>query len=314
MPTTTRFSVDLTEEQLFELLGHEVRMEVLRVLWETFEFDAYVTQSRDPVPFTDLRERAAYDGSGNFGYHLEKLVGTLVEKTAEGYLLSPLGYNIMRALDTYATFEYETLDETVLADSCPFCGGNLLGSYQRQVLAVSCQSCDGLAETGYFTFVQLESTTVAEVDIPDLLDAGIQNLEQRVRSSLYGRCWECHSTLDRTLEYCDAHASTDRKVCAECDHRYAMLLDVECPNCGTGGRGPLFEYAMLVPEVRVLLANHGLGARQVGPWRYRLAAFEAVEETDLTTDPPGVTYRFERGDDAVAVRIEDRDGITSTVL
>jgi len=314
MPTTTRFSVDLTEEQLFELLGHEVRMEVLRVLWEAFEFDAYVTQSREPVPFAELRERAAYEGSGNFGYHLERLVGTLLEKTAEGYLLSPLGYNIMRALDTYATFEYETLEETVLADPCPFCGGALVASYQREVLEVNCRNCDGLAETGYFTFVQLESTTAADLDTQDLLDAGIQNLEQRVRSSLYGRCWECHRTLERTLEHCDEHTATGAEVCPECDHRYAMLIDVNCPNCGTGGRGPLFEYAMLVPEVRMLFADRGLGARQVGPWRYRLTAFGAVEETDLTTDPPGVTYRFVLKDDSVAVRIEDRDGITCTVL
>lgn len=313
MTTATTFRVDLTEEQLFELLGHEVRMDVLRVLWEAFEFDEYVTETRDPVAFAELRRRSEYDGCGNFGYHLEKLVGTLVEKEREGYLLSPLGYNLMRALDTYATFEYETVEETALSDPCPFCGGELVASYQRELLEVHCRDCDGLAESGYFTFVQVESTTVTHIGIEDLLDAGIRTLEQRVRSSLYGRCWECYSTLERTLECCETHAG-DERVCPDCSHRYAMRIDVDCPNCGTGGRGPLFEYAMLVPDVRVLFADHGLAARQVGPWRYRLAAFEAAEEGDLAVDPPGVTYRFELGDDTVAVRIEDRDGIVCTVL
>lgn len=312
--TVTDYSVHLTESELFELLGHEVRMDVLRVLWDEFEFRDYVVEAREPIPFTELRSRSSYDGGGNFDYHLEKLVGGLVVKESDGYLLSPLGYNIMRVLDTYATFEYETIEETVLADPCPFCGGDLVGSYQREILKVECQDCDGLAEEGYFTFVQLQSTTAGDVEMERLLDAGIQTLEQRIQLSLRGLCWDCQSTLDREFEHCVDHSATSADVCSECHHRYMAKVNVHCTNCATAGHGPLSEYAMLMPAVRALFAEHGVGARQVGPWGYRLAAFEAVEELDFSEDPPGITYRFELADDSVAVRIESRDDIVCTVL
>lgn len=308
----TNNSIQLTESELFELLGHEVRMDVLRVLWDDTELAEYVTRCREPVPFAELRGRSGYEGSGNFDYHLRKLVGTLVTGESDGYLLSPLGRNIMHALDTYATFEYETIEETVLAEPCPFCGGNLAGSYQREILQVECRDCDGLAEDGLFIFVQMESTTTTGLGVEQLLDAGVQMLEHRARSSMQGICWDCQSTLERRFECCENHASTG--VCTDCQHRYLMRVDVTCPNCGTAGRGPLLEYAMLVPAVRALFADHRLGTRQVGPWCYRLAALGAVEELDFGDGPLGVTYRFELDDDTVAVRIENRDDIVCTVL
>lgn len=306
------FSVDITEDELFKLLGNDTRMRILGVLWEEFDFQAYVTQSQEPVPFSDLRSQAGR-GNTNFNYHLEQLLGVLVEKRDVGYLLTPLGYNLMRAIDTYATFEYDTVSQTPLEEPCPFCDGTLLGRYEREILEVRCRDCGALAEDGNFTFVQLETTTAGNLELDRLLDVGIRNLEERVESSFHGICWECHSTLERTLERCDDHERDGSGVCPACSHRYGIQVDVECPNCNTGGRGPLLEYALLVPDVRALFRRHGLGPADVGPWCYRLAAFEAVEEADLSVDPPGVTYRFALDDDVVAVRIEEADEIGITV-
>ena len=310
---TEPLTVDVTEEQLFKLLGNDIRMSVLQALWGTFEFEAYITQSREPVSFTDLRKRAEYDGSGNFGYHLEQLVDVLVERHDEGYLLSPLGYNLMRAIDTYATFEYETIGETILDDPCPFCGGDLVGSYRREILEVVCRDCGGLNEGGNFTFVQLTSTTTTGLDLDQLLDIGTLTLEQRVNHARHGICWECHSKPDRTVEVCETHERDEDGICEDCTLRYATKLAVDCTNCGTGGAGPLLEYAVLVPAVRDLFRRHGFGPHEVGPWRYRLAAFEAARETVHSSDPPVVTYRFELGDDSVTVRIEQSDDIGITV-
>lgn len=311
--TTEGLTVDISEEQLFKLLGSDIRMSILQVLWQEFHFEAYVTQSRDPLSFTDLRARSEYDGSGNFGYHLDQLTGILVERQDDGYLLSPLGYNLLRAIDTYATFEYETIGETVLEDSCPFCGGDLVGSYQREILEVLCRDCDGLAEEGHFTFVQLASTTATGLDMSRLLDIGTLTLEKRVDHARHGLCWECHSDLNRTLDVCETHERGEGGTCDDCTLRYATKLEVTCPNCGTGGTGPLLEYAILVPAVRDLFRRHDHGPHEVGPWRYRLAAFEAARETVHSHDPPVVTYQFERATESVTVRIEERDDIEITV-
>lgn len=310
--TTPTFTVDITEDELFQLLGNPTRMGALRALWEEFDFESYVIQEQTPVPFTDLRDRVGEDVS-NFHYHLDQLAGVLVENRGDGYLLSPLGYNLMRAIDSRASLEYEAIDQTELDDPCPFCGGQLVASYQREMLRVECLDCGGLADGGNFLTAQIPVTTAGMPGLSRLLDIASHTVAQRVGTSFQGHCWECHSPVDQTLEVCEDHERNDAGYCPDCLGRFAVKLDVECPNCGTSGAGSLVEYAIVTPAVQALFAHHGQGLRQVGPWEYRLAALEAVEQREVTANPTGATYRFELDGDWVAVEFEDRDALDVTV-
>ena len=303
-----------TREQIFELLGNDTRMGIMQALWEGFEFEHYVTESQEPLPFSELKTRSEYEGTGNFNYHLERLTGGLVEFRGDGYVLSPLGYNVMRALDTFATFEYETVDESHLPGPCPFCAGELVASYRREILEVRCRDCGGLAEDGNFTFVQLESSTAEGVGIERLLDAGTLRLERRVDSSHHGLCWECYGRLDRSVVLCRDHDRGEDGICEDCRHRYAGHVEIDCRNCGTGGTGPLVEYAALVPAVRAAFEREGCGPATLGPWGFRLAAFGAVTEDVISRTPPTVTCRFDPGGETVAVRITGGDGFRMAVL
>lgn len=310
--TPQTFTVDITEDQLFQLLGNPTRMAALRAIWEDFDFEEYVTRERTPVPFSTLRDRVGDDVS-NFSYHLDQLVGVFVEDYDDGYLLSPLGYNLMRAIDAYASLDYETIEQTELDDPCPFCGGTLAASYQREMARIECLDCGGLADGGNFLSAQIPITTTGSLDFPRLLDLASHNVAQRVGTSMQGFCWECHSQVDRTLIACQNHERNEEGYCPECLGRFAVKLEVDCPNCGTGGSGSLMEYALVTPAVQALFADHGRGLRQVGPWEYRLAALEAVEEDELTVDPTGATYRFTVGGETLAVRFEDRETLDVTV-
>lgn len=309
--TAATFSVDITEERLFKLLGNPTRMSALRTLWEKFDFEEYVTQERTPVHFSDLRDSVDGDVS-NFNYHLDQLTGILVENHDDGYLLSPLGYNLMRAIDAHAPPEYESIEQTELTDPCPFCGGTLAASYQREMLGVECLDCGGLADGGNFLHAQIPMTTAGTVGFPRLLDIASHNIAQRVGTSFQGYCWECHSSVDRTLKACQDHDPNEDGNCPECMGRFAVKLEVDCPNCGTGGAGSLVEYALVTPAVEGLFADHGCGLRQVGPWEYRLAALETVEQRDVAADPTGATYRFEFHGDWITVRFEDSDELAVT--
>jgi hypothetical protein len=303
MTEETNDSGASTREQVFGLLGNDTRMGIMQALWDGFEFESYVTGSQEPLSFSELKTRSEYDGTGNFNYHLDRLTGTLVGFREDGYVLSPLGYNVMRALDTFATFEYGTVAEAALGDPCPFCGGELVGRYRREILEVSCRDCGGLAEDGGFTSVQLVSNAVESLDVETLLDAGALKLERRVDSSRHGLCWKCYSGLERELELCADHDRDAAGICGACRHRYAGHVAAECPNCGTGAAGPLVEYAAHVPAVRAAFERDGRGPATLGPWGFRLAAFGTVTETDLSQSPPGVTYRFDAGGERVEVRI-----------
>ncbi|MFT4891703.1 MAG: DNA-binding transcriptional ArsR family regulator [Halobacteriales archaeon] len=309
--TTPSFTVDITEDRLFKLLGNPTRMATLRALWEEFDFEEYVIQERTPIPYSVLRDRAGEPS--NFNYHLDRLVGVLVEDHDEGYLLSPLGYNLMRAIDAHASLEYEAIERTELADPCPFCGGTLAASYQREMLRVECLDCGGLADGGNFLTAQIPMTTTGTLEFPRLLDVASHTVAQRVGTSFQGFCWECQAPVERTLSVCQDHDRNENENCPECLGRFAVKLEVACPNCGTGGAGSLVEYALVTPGVQALFADHGRGRRQIGPWAYRLAALGAVQQRDVTADPTGAAYRFEFGGDWVAARFEDREKLDVTI-
>lgn len=117
----------------FELLAEETRADVLRAL-AAHQRD----HPRDPVlSFSELRERAGVADSGNFNYHLGKLEGRFVQKTADGYALTPRGVRL--AALAVAGFEDPDFDgpEPVGA-GCPACEEPLAVAYEEGMVAVAC--------------------------------------------------------------------------------------------------------------------------------------------------------------------------------
>lgn len=291
---------------LFHLLGDDRRMRILRALWDGFEFEAYVTESREGTPFGRLRERAGIDDPGNFNYHLGELVDVLVANREDGYVLTPLGYNLMGAVERYETFEYTSREEWVTDDPCPFCTGDLVAAYRRGVLSVRCRDCRGIAEDGNVTFVQLSASGTRHLDDGELLDAAALAMFSKVRSSVHGSCWECRAPMNRTLVICEDHDRDAAGVCDACSLRYRATVETECEACNTSGTGPVLEYAVVAPAVAAAFAEVGRGPRDVGPWRYRLGVLAAATERVVETDPVTVEVAVPVDGAISRVRIEDR--------
>ena len=85
---------------VFELLGHEARVEVFEALCEA-ERSAGTDRpdGAHRLAFSALRARASVDDSGRFAYHLERLTGVLLDRTDDGYALTATGRTLCRALD-----------------------------------------------------------------------------------------------------------------------------------------------------------------------------------------------------------------------
>jgi len=297
-------------DELLALLGNETRMAIMRTLWAEFEFADYVTERRDGHTFSELLEATGVTDSGNFNYHLGELAGVLVADREDGYVLTPLGYNLMQSIDRYDSFAYTTFDERVAADPCPYCGGDLVVAYRREIVSVRCRDCGGLASDGDFTFVEVPAIGTGEPATAELLDAATLAMFAKVRSSRHGVCWDCRAPMDRSLDCCEDHASEANGVCEVCDRRYAVVVDADCPTCGESGRGPALEYAVVSPSVAAFFESVGAGPEQVGPWRYRLAALGAATERVESTDPVTVDLSLERDGRTHRVTVENRqDGI-----
>ena len=295
-------------DELLALLGNETRMAIMRALWAEFEFAGYVTGRREGHSFSELLEATGVTDSGNFNYHLGELTGVLVADREDGYVLTPLGYNLMQSIDRYDSFAYTTLDERAAETPCPYCGGDLVVAYRREIVSVRCRDCGGLAADGDFTFVEVPAFGAQEPNTAALLDAATLAMFAKVRSSRYGFCWDCRAPMDRSLDICSGHERGPNGVCRNCGRRYAAVVDADCGTCGESGRGPALEYAIVTPSVAAFFESLGVGPGQAGPWRYRLAALGAATETVERVESPTVAVAFERDGRRQRVVVENSPG------
>lgn len=304
MTDTAEEKTELTVDDLFGLLGSETRMAIMRALWEELTFVEYVTETMPPLSFSALRKRAGTADPGNFNYHLQSLEGVTVERTDDGYLLTPLGYNLMRMIDRYASFEYQQRSPTVLDRSCPFCDGELVGRYERELLHVRCQECWGIGDDGTINYVQIPSPSRADIELSLLLDIATMEMEARIRYTETGLCPECFAELDREITVCDEHAPDNTGRCGSCPNRFAGAISATCPACGWGGGGPALEFALLDPTLRTAFDEVGRGPQSAGPWAYRLNALARAEESQTNADDTRLVYQFEMSEATIDVEIE----------
>lgn len=109
--------MDEAVAEAFTLLGDETRLRIVDALGEHSDSGEFST-----LPFAELREAVGMRDSGNFNYHLQKLVPRFVEATDEGYRLALPGIYVYRALrsGTYAPSEEGPRHEIEMA--CEECG------------------------------------------------------------------------------------------------------------------------------------------------------------------------------------------------
>lgn len=104
-------------------LGNETRVAILQTLAE----------ADDPLPFSELRQRAGVDDPGRFNYHLSMLREYFVREVDGGYALRHAGSRIVATAGIAgdgppaggAGFDDEMLPQAGAGDDeddCPLCG------------------------------------------------------------------------------------------------------------------------------------------------------------------------------------------------
>ena len=126
-------------EAAFSLLSNETRFAVLRALYDADERS---------LSFSDLRERTGVKDSGQFNYHLGKLVGVFVRETDDGYALRYAGKRVIGAVLSGAYTREVTVDPIPVDGRCFDCGGRLEASYRDERARTGCVDCD-LSVTEY---------------------------------------------------------------------------------------------------------------------------------------------------------------------
>ncbi|MCU4744334.1 DUF7351 domain-containing protein [Natronoglomus mannanivorans] len=293
---TDENSSTLSPEAAFAVLGNETRFTILQTLWELYEPDdpanvvkfSDLYDSEDTVTFSDLYDRVGYGDSGNFNYHLEKLVGHFVRRTEDGYELTQAGLEIAQAVIAGTVRECPSIDTATIDEGCPRCGAPIVSDYENHHLAVSCSRCSGIwqdstGEHGVLFTLPFPPTGLSGRTAEEAFHATLAYNLNRIRSFIDGVCPNCSSAVEESLDVCTTHEPGDEGGCPRCNRQHAIEVSEICRQCKTVARGPLTIAILAAPVVTAFYYDHGVEHRFASWETFRRA--QTVDEEILETDP-----------------------------
>ncbi len=270
-------------DEAFALLGNETRIAILRALSE---------RPYEPMSFSELREQVGMKDSGQFNYHLGKLVGRFIRKEPEGYQLRLAGWNVVGALRSGSYDPPASAITVAYDDPCPACGGTVLARYEDERMTIACDDCDEqFSNTGLPPGI-IEGYDTGE--LPDVFDRFMHAIVDQVKR---GFCVSCKGRIvpsvqlepDETLRISDD------------DHFPRVRFDCErCPEIITLS----MSAAMLDhPAVVAFHYQHGVDLRAQPTWTLEWAHDRrtAVE----SEDPVRVTVSYELDGDTLDLVVDE---------
>ena len=293
-------------DEAFAVLGNQIRMDTLRVL----------ADADGACPFSDLYDAVDVDDSGQFNYHLDKLVGHYVEKTDAGYGLTQAGNRVIEAVLSGAMTDAPVVEPTEIAQSCPYCGAPVEVSFREERVRLYCTSCAGTfsrsdadsaasapSDRGHIGDVLLPPAGVRGRTPAEMTETAITWANLEFAAAASGVCPRCAATFDQSPLVCEDHDADDG-LCETCGRRHAVQLDNRCTNCTFGYGGTLL--AILLDELAFLehLVDHGVNPISPSPEAF-LALDMTYEERFVDTDPFEARFSVAIDDDVLAVTVDD---------
>ncbi|MFB6071953.1 MAG: winged helix-turn-helix domain-containing protein [Halobacterium sp.] len=186
-------------EAAFGLLANDLRVSMLRALGD----------AREPVSFSELRERVGERDSGKFNYHLGKLVGQFATREDDGYALSLVGRQVYGAILSGAYTADATVEPFEFDGACPFCGRDgLVAEYVDEQARLHCPGC-GMWRNE-FSFPPASLDQYDRGDLPAAFDRWMRATVLKV---LQGFCANCGGPTTGRL---DPERGTGECRCRRC--------------------------------------------------------------------------------------------------
>ncbi len=292
-------SEDVSPADAFGVLSNEIRIDVLRALY----------RADGPQSYADVRQAVAYGGSGNFNYHLRKLVGHFVRKTDAGYVLTRAGERVSGMVVAGAlTGEGERRASRGTAP-CALCGGVGSGDRARRSEAVGCANCGGT------------SPSVAAGGATETADGGERIGPAADRAVVHGArlgaalsdvCPECRGPTTVSLETCPDHDDGSER-CLTCGTWFAAWARCGCQRCPFAVRFPAAVAALYDPAVVAAVARCGPRAVERLPPPVGEAPVDGrdVDDAVVGTDPHRISVRLRLEAGTVTALLDETLGVRS---
>jgi len=301
----------LAPDDAFSLLGNETRVQILEAL----------ADEPEPLSFSTLHDRVDMRDSGQFNYHLDKLVGHFVAASDDGYELRRAGGRVVEAILSGAVTEDPVLERQPVEDRCHLCGGAVEVSFEQEQLAAYCTNCAGMysgdhvpeaadvpAEYGFLGYLYIPPAGVQDRTPTELHRAArTWHLSERLPAAS-GVCPRCSATVETRARVCEDHDAAEGR-CPTCDNRYAVGHSIRCTNC------PFFQSGVfavaLVGNTALLdfLTDHGVNPIAPASERFNEVVMDYEEEVH-GTDPLEATFTFTADGDSLTLSVEDAGELT----
>jgi hypothetical protein len=231
-------------EDVFSALQSEVRLAVLRVLWDATD---------TPIPYSELKRRVQVTSS-NFNYHVDQLLGHFVRRGEEGYQLRHAGTEVVRTIIAGGITDELSLGPLEIDSKCPYCESAIEVRYDDGLFSARCTGCAGIINDEDLprgTIIRYAFPPAGVVGrTPEELLAAAQALyDAKITPMLNGVCPECAGTVVHSLDICEAHALAENEVCDACGGRFTVWTTHECERCGYARRFVPWFKLLLEPAV-----------------------------------------------------------------
>lgn len=243
---------------VFELLGEEARLAILRALL------AARRESADPyLSFTELRDAAGIRDSGRFNYHLGELLDSLVVQHEAGYRLSAFGFRLLAPLSGGLSEPEPSVDAVPLPGTCPECGEDIRAVPEGNAFRLDCVD-DHTINHGLIGHPKglADRPPAAAADALALLNT------QATELGVSGVCPTCHGRTEGRIEEVAPDTYRYRAPCSDCGNQFATTVG---------------DCVATHPEVVSFLAERGVNARNEATWTLPFRHPDA--ETVVSEDP-----------------------------
>lgn len=292
----TKESNEVSEESAFGLVGNETRANIIKELG----LKGTEKETDDGVTFTHLRQFV--DGkidSGQFNYHLQKLVGNYVEKTEHGYKLRPEGKTLYRTIQAGTFTKDVSLASTAVGQECYYCEDPLEAAYDDGMFTIQCHGCE--------TLYDLILAPPSSLESRDDFLTRVEGYNHHIRQSFVrGICPTCVNGLDHQL------VDPAETGFSEATRRSAYVYR-SCDHCGNQSYMSVGSVLLHHPAVISFCYERGLDVTTTPRWELEFAATDRTL-TVRSTDPWEIELDVTVDEDTLTLVVDDQLSVTEQTV
>jgi len=289
--------MDTAQTDAFDILGHELRLSIVETLGARQRANSW---SPVPMEFEELRRAVGSQDSGRFNYHLDKLLGTYLDRTDAGYVLTPAGFEVSSAIlrGSYADVSAGPVEGPIDGE-CPVCAADVTGVYEDGLFRIVCP------EHGNVFSNTVPPAVAIGRDIDAIHAAAGRDIGQMFEQARDGVCPECSGHIEMTIPA--GEQRHDEHTAADSDS--TVFADFECRRCRLVFDAELHWLAFDHPAVVAFYHDHGIDIRprhhiypgdtshavvSEEPLRARIAFHVDDERLEVVLDEEGRVVETER--------------------